>query len=235
VIHGKSPYQQRDFSVRQTRLTGQLLSITGRLTAIRGAKRMATFYSVVEDDPLDSGGNSRVIDGLANCTIQGNDGRDRRMAFLGHKAWCDRCKSVGEIVAAAGCADSLRMFDVAIGRYQAVGNDKVICGCSSAPRIIPVHGRNWMLVDDNESIDNMVTGGLSSTSSHVSTGFDERVRSIACGAAMDGYPYFVETADGRTSCGRTDANGNLPRIETPRDESYTVYWGDEALARQSGF
>ena len=37
---------------------------------------MTIFYGVVEDDPLDSGGNSKVIDGLDDSTIQGQDNRE---------------------------------------------------------------------------------------------------------------------------------------------------------------
>jgi hypothetical protein len=192
---------------------------------------MTTFYSVGGGDPLDSGGNSRVTDGLVNWMIRGDVGRDRPMVFLGHKAWCDRCKSVGEIVAAARCADNLRTFDATIGRYQAVGNDKVIGKCPSPRRIIPVYGRSWMLIDDSGSISNAASGVPSPTSSLVPARFDEPANSIAHGAALEGYPYFAETANGHTSYGRTDANGNSPRIETRGDESFTVHWGDDALAR----
>lgn len=195
---------------------------------------MTIFYSVVEDDPLDSGEGSLVIDGTANCTIEGEDGRHRRMTFLGHKAWCNRCKSAGEIVAAAGCHDSLRMFDVPLGRYQAVGGDKVICKCSSPPRIIPVFGRSWTLIEDTGGIGSAAAADLPRQTSRGPEDFDEQVRSVARGSALADYPYFLETADGRTSYGRTDAGGNLPRIESQEAGDYTVYWGDEALAKQDG-
>ncbi len=61
---------------------------------------MGIYYSAVEGDPLDSGGNSRVIEGASNFTIEGEDGRSRGQAYIGHKAYCDACKSVGPIVAA---------------------------------------------------------------------------------------------------------------------------------------
>jgi hypothetical protein len=61
---------------------------------------MGIYYSAVEGDPLDSGGNSCVIEGASNFTIEGEDGRSRGQAFIGHKAYCDACKSVGPIVAA---------------------------------------------------------------------------------------------------------------------------------------
>ena len=50
--------------------------------------------------------------------------------------------------------------------------------------------------------------------------------------AIEGVPYFVETADGRTFAGRAQSGGLLPRIESPH--AYKVYWGDEALARLKG-
>lgn len=52
--------------------------------------------------------------------------------------------------------------------------------------------------------------------------------------AFAGLPYFVETSNGRTLSGRADSQGLLPRIETVGSEEYTVFWGDEALARMSG-
>jgi len=56
---------------------------------------MGIYYSAVEGDPLDSGADSRVIEGASNFTIEGEDGRSRGQAFIGHKAYCDACKSVG--------------------------------------------------------------------------------------------------------------------------------------------
>ena len=34
--------------------------------------------------------------------------------------------------------------------------------------------------------------------------------------------------------GRADAHGLLPRIDTDGEDEYTVYWGDEALAKMDG-
>ena len=50
--------------------------------------------------------------------------------------------------------------------------------------------------------------------------------------SIEGVPYFIEAADGRTFVGRTQPGGLLPRIES--SHAYTVYWGDEASARQEG-
>ncbi|KXV05581.1 hypothetical protein CR51_12615 [Caballeronia megalochromosomata] len=62
--------------------------------------------------------------------------------------------------------------------------------------------------------------------------FDEQVRAAG---VCDGYPYFIEMEDGRTVYGRIESGGALPRMmtgETAND--YTVYWGDDALARAEG-
>ena len=48
-----------------------------------------------------------------------------------------------------------------------------------------------------------------------------------------GYPYYIETADGRVHSGVLDANGELPRVHTGDGSGdYTVYWGDEAIAKK---
>ena len=51
---------------------------------------------------------------------------------------------------------------------------------------------------------------------------------------IEGVPYYVETKDGRTRSGRTVAGGLLPRIDSHGEDEYTVYWGDEALAKMHG-
>ncbi|RDS80016.1 PAAR domain-containing protein [Dyella psychrodurans] len=104
---------------------------------------MAIFYAVVEDDPLDSGG--RVLMGNRRSTITGPDGRPRRMAFLGDQAWCDTCKSLGEIVASPGSPQQRRIFDATIGQRQALGDDLVLCKCAKHPRIIPMYGRKFSI------------------------------------------------------------------------------------------
>jgi hypothetical protein len=182
---------------------------------------MAIFYSVVEDDPLDSGENSRVIDGLANCTIEGQDGRHRRMTFLGHMAWCDRCKSAGEIVAAAGCLDNRRMFDATLGRYQALGGDKVLCKCATPPRIIPVYGRSWMVFDDTGGVSPAAATFPPGASSQMAGSFDEQyvLRDAMTSRPLANMRYRIRTAAGRTFDGVTDAEGHTKRVTTDGTET----------------
>jgi hypothetical protein len=59
--------------------------------------------------------------------------------------------------------------------------------------------------------------------------YDEQAKLNA--PPIERLPYFVETMDGRTFSGRAGPDGLLPRIDTYGEDEYTVYWGDEALAR----
>lgn len=63
-------------------------------------------------------------------------------------------------------------------------------------------------------------------------GFDEQTHLVS--ACIAGVPFHISLADGRTLSGKADANGLLPRICTESESHYTVYWGDEALARTGG-
>ncbi|HYS65555.1 MAG TPA: glycoside hydrolase family protein [Paraburkholderia sp.] len=111
---------------------------------------MTVFYAVVEGDPLDSAKGSRVL-GSCRSTIQGEDGVRRRMTLLGDGAWCDACKSAGEIVRGVDLPDRRRMRDmVSGGRHQAVDGDQVICKCERHPRIISVYGRKFTITYDRD-------------------------------------------------------------------------------------
>lgn len=61
--------------------------------------------------------------------------------------------------------------------------------------------------------------------------FDEQVRGVGTGAG-EGYPYFIETADGRIAAGRLDSSEQLSRIYTDAASGYIVYWDEEALVKQ---
>jgi uncharacterized protein (DUF2345 family) len=63
--------------------------------------------------------------------------------------------------------------------------------------------------------------------------YDEQVEAKR-GASFEGYPYFIQTEDGRVFLGLVDSGQRLPRVPTETSENYTVFWGDDALARQEG-
>ncbi|CAE6700705.1 hypothetical protein R69927_03260 [Paraburkholderia domus] len=87
---------------------------------------MTIFYAAVEDDPLTSGNGSRVHASGNAGTIEGEDGRYRRMAFIGDPAWCVACQNRGVIVGGTPVLENRRMLDlVNASRRQAVGGDEV--------------------------------------------------------------------------------------------------------------
>jgi hypothetical protein len=150
---------------------------------------MAILYSVVEDDPLDSGGSSRVFASRRSCTIKGEDGKRRRMVSIGDDAWCDACKSAGAIVAGVTLPDKKRLLDVPSGRRQAVGGDIVLCKCAQHPRIIALNGRSWKIVDDTGGI---YGGAVAAAASYAST------HGFSAEDADDDLERYFEIVDAKT-------------------------------------
>ncbi len=62
--------------------------------------------------------------------------------------------------------------------------------------------------------------------------YDEKAHVVA--EHTEGVPYYIETTDGRVFKGTMPDDGELPRIDTYGRDTYTVLWGDEALAKQTG-
>lgn len=62
--------------------------------------------------------------------------------------------------------------------------------------------------------------------------YDEQTHVVA--EHTEGVPYFIETTDGRTFSGAMPAGGELLRVDTYGQDTYTVLWGDEALAKLTG-
>jgi len=187
---------------------------------------MGIYYSAVEGDPLDSGGNSRVIEGASHFTIEGEDGRSRGQAYIGHKAYCDACKSVGPIVAAPGSPDTMRMHDLERGQKQALGGDLVFCKCERRPRIIPVHGRRW-IIDDGDGEAQANTANTTTTRPAQPPSFDDRyVLRTADGTAICNRRYVIQRGDGAPEIGQTDDQGrtHLPAAIAVEEDVH-VYLG----------
>lgn len=177
-------------------------------------------------DPTTHGGV--VVSAAARFQMFG-----KPVARLGDKVTC-RVRGHGECTIVEG--DPLWSID---GIPVALEGHKTSCGASLISTLPNVTRR----------YEGMETGSVSMTrhvqeSSHPRSGatseqspkdrYDERVRLIVGGnAALPGLPYYIETADGRSYSGRADDQGLLPRIETSEENQYTVYWGDEALAKQA--
>lgn len=157
------------------------------------------YYAAVEDDPLDSGAGSRVFPGASHSTIEGEDGRPRRLALLGDQAWCDACRSAGPIARAPGSPQRNRMIDfTAGGARQALGGDLVLCKCARHPRITPVYGRRWMVNPDVGAAQGGFSSGFDRERASQSTAFDEHfvIHSRETGLPAAGFAWCVRTASG---------------------------------------
>jgi hypothetical protein len=94
------------------------------------------YYAIVDGDPLTSGPNSHVYAVGASDFIDDESGRRRNMAFIGDKAYCEKCKSTGIIIGSAGVDNDQRMIDLEDGgRRHAVGGDYVRCKCPEHPQV----------------------------------------------------------------------------------------------------
>lgn len=178
----------------------------------------------VVGDELTSGGTILPYSGPI-FTI----GDSHQVALIGGEAYCEACKATG-IIAKSGGPRRLHFM----GETAAHG-DIVLCKCPVPPSIIAVLAdETWC--DDMAESDGMVVSSLTMTGamSSITIGaYDERVKVTE--GMSDGYPYYIETADGDIHSGRLDASGMLPCIHTGNTPSdFVVYWGDEALAKQNG-
>ncbi|RFU48902.1 PAAR domain-containing protein [Paraburkholderia sp. DHOC27] len=168
------------------------------------------FYAVVEDDPLTSGGRV-YADGTAG-TIEGPDGRHRRMAFIGDTAYCEACKSIGTIVRAA--PTSKRLIDMTRGgRLQAVNGDSVLCKCPNPPTVVALHGRKWMIIDAGDPRGAAPARPVQNATydeQYTLTGFE--------GRPLRGVRYRVLAGSIIVATGVTDAHGRTSRISTDNSQ-----------------
>jgi hypothetical protein len=190
-------------------------------------RKMTIYYAIVAGDPLDNGHGGKVLTGSEFSLIDDAEGRPRHQAHLGHTAWCGVCQTVGPIVARAGIPDLLRGYDERLRAFEAVGGDVVICKCERHPCVIACYGRSVTYVDEtcDSTVDPYPVPESSGT-------YDQQVAASAPHVSVHGYPYLIEMMDGKTTCGRVDTSGCLPRIYTADNDVYSIHWGEEALSHQ---
>ncbi|MFM0341151.1 PAAR domain-containing protein [Paraburkholderia fungorum] len=162
-----------------------------------------------------------VTEGIDSCTHHGTP-----ITFIGAKVWCNGCKSEGVIGWKGPHRDATMM-----GKQEALDGDICICRCTPPPVMIASQDSAWHVFTPEEWAT--TDGGASGTSmtSEYRGAYDEQIRAMGNGATP-GYPYFIETSDGRTRSGRLDGTALMPRIDTDMADSYTVHWGDDALAHE---
>ncbi|RKR43822.1 PAAR domain-containing protein [Paraburkholderia sp. BL17N1] len=175
---------------------------------------------VVQGSPTTTGG--LVIGGSAtHMTDHG-----KPFALDGDEATCGKCEGVFRIVGTA----TRRRYR---GQPGVVEGDPVLCPCGLNYVMAGLNPGCFYWTDDIA----VAASAVASTIDNASRGtgiYDEQVCGATTVANLEGYPYFIESAEGRTFSGRLGKDGLLPRVRTDAAAHYKVYWGDDALARQEG-
>lgn len=183
---------------------------------------MTIYYAIVDGDPISSGGH--VLATATDDWIADHTGKLRAVAYLGNQAWCEACKSWGDIVACSGVADYLRTDHYLHGK-QAVSDDGVACKCAVMPRLIPRYGMRETFHDTAPSSYSAFARSIPlSSSGHIP--YDEQFTLTDYhGNALVGVYYTVRTADGQLVHGTTDGAGRTERYITESSRTIAVYLG----------
>ncbi|HKT99915.1 MAG TPA: hypothetical protein VJS30_25830 [Paraburkholderia sp.] len=178
----------------------------------------------------DKAGEAVITEGLPSVTCSNPPPRVH-IATLYMKTWCDACKQEGYIAPRGprhpGTGPN--------GQRWALSGDINICGCSPPPEFYAE--RNMAMIFTAQESTALTGKAIAVASTGIASmrEYDEQVCTIGDQAALVGYPYFVETPAGTVYSGRVDLCGKLPRVYTDDADSYTVHWGDEALAMQAEY
>ncbi|MCP3722761.1 PAAR domain-containing protein [Paraburkholderia sp. CNPSo 3272] len=167
---------------------------------------MTTYYAIVDGDPISSGGNVHVLE--RDEWIEGPDGRERAVAYLGDQAYCEACKTWGVLVPHAGIARYLRTDHHKRGA-QAVSGDGVICKCEPMPVVMAVYGRSESMDDIGDS------ARLLKAQTPSRDIYDERFTlTDREGNPLRNVRYRVRTGSNVLASGVTDSGGRTQRIVT---------------------
>lgn len=175
----------------------------------------------------DQGGSATVTEGTdITCC---NPPPCVQIATLYMKTYCTACKREGFVAPNGGPRHGGTAPN---GKQWALGGDINVCGCNPPP-VFHAPERGMFMRFTSEEIGQM---RAPAAATHAPTReealYDEQTHLAS--KHLEGVPYYIETADGRVLSGRVPTSGLLPRIDTQSEETYTVFWGDEALAKQAG-
>jgi hypothetical protein len=152
------------------------------------------------------------------------------VAFIGGAAFCNACRTVGVIAKAGGPRRRKHC-----GTEIALDGDILLCKCPPSPRVVAAM-QNISRHDDMAESMSTVTSSRAANSgvSSVAMGaYDEQIEAHQ-GERFEDYPYFIEIEDGRMVSGRLDSRRLLPRVYTGASAKYTVFRGDQAVAKYQG-
>ena len=170
-------------------------------------------------DPTTTGG--RIV-GASSTTYENT----KRMSLSGDAATCGNC--TGGPFPIFGTANTWTENGKAMVKHL----DRVLCPC----------GKNHVIADSTllygggsatQVRESSVVNKVANVTVRAKSPFDEQVSVVADSVHhFSGLPYVIETADGQITDGVVPRDGRLPRVFTDAEAAYTVYWGDEALARR---
>ncbi|CAB3763157.1 MULTISPECIES: hypothetical protein [Burkholderia] len=185
----------------------------------------------------DRGGSAVITEGLDDVTCSGPQG-NVNIATLYMKTYCEACKQEGFISPKGprwpGTGSN--------GQPWALSGDVNVCGCNLQPTF---HAeRNMMMTFESQEVATLAeagsipaglvakTGAATAVSAEMSGGHDEQVRAVIGTTLPQNYPYLIETSNGRSFAGHVNGEGLLPRIYSETADSYTIYWGEDALVHK---
>ncbi|WP_039015354.1 PAAR domain-containing protein [Cupriavidus sp. IDO] len=180
---------------------------------------MLTRTYLIMGDKANNG--ATIIGGSPSSTYEGIP-----TAREGDPVYCPVCKQTGAIV----CVGP-RWPSSENGKEEALSGDICACGCNPPP-VFHASRPYTMTMTAGDAAQWNRSHASSGGNSSAMSGYDEQVRVRTGDVLIEGYPYFIETSDGRTFSGHLDESGRLPRVSTESSDNYVVYWGDEALAKQ---
>lgn len=197
----------------------------GQVAHVRGVI-VVTRTHLVKGDKATNG--AVIIGGSATSTYEGIP-----TAREGDPVYCPVCKRTGVIV----CVGP-RWSSTEDGKEEALSGDICACGCMPPP--VFQASRPYVMTMTSEDAARYQASearGFAATASAplARETYDELLIATAPSGPVAGYPFVVETSDGRVLFGYTDDLGRLPRIATISAGSLTVHWGDDALAAHGDF
>lgn len=173
-------------------------------------------------DPTSHGG--AVLSATATTSMFG-----KQVALLGDKVSCPQ-KGHSNCVIIEGDPS----WDIG-GKPVALEGHKVSCGAvliSTMPQVERSYEGNGAVIAGSVATGLAKNSFRASTQNDAREQYDEQVHLLS--PLIDGVPFFIQKPDGSTVSGRTGQNGLLDRIPSQELSEYTVYWGDEALAKTHG-
>ncbi|UOO76372.1 PAAR domain-containing protein [Neisseria sp. Dent CA1/247] len=168
--------------------------------------------AIIEGDMTTHGGY--VLTGSSRMTVNG-----KQVALSGDPVSCPKCKGV---------------FHIVEGGYPSVCDNKSIafegmlttCGA----KLIGSQTQYTLAVESSHISTDTNPTFTNNSPAEETRYYDEQV--ILDPEITEGIPYFIETDEGKTYYGIVSKLGKLPRVATSEENSYTLYLGDEALAKQ---